>query len=132
MFRVFTSFGDDGWPGSWIDVGSTALQKAGRLDLLKSLRDAMRLLPGWQCGPQVQNELPEIIQRSTGTIIVMAAIVAFLDVLGFSKYTEQDLSGAQLLLRHQEFILQQKLQDGRLNPASSYADSAQSAMADAH
>lgn len=62
----------------------------------------------------------------------MPAIVAFIDVLGFSNYTEQDLSGAQLPLRHQEFILQQKLQHGQSKPASSYADPSQAALADAH
>ncbi len=62
----------------------------------------------------------------------MPSIIAFIDVLGFSHYTEQDLSGALLLLRHQEFILQQKLQDGRLNPAAGYADPAQAALAEAH
>lgn len=62
----------------------------------------------------------------------MPKIVAFLDVLGFSAYTEQDLSGAQLLLRHQEFILQQKINDGRSNPASSYANPSERALAEAH
>jgi hypothetical protein len=35
-------------------------KQAGRLDLLKSLRDAMRLLPGGSVPPEVQKELPDI------------------------------------------------------------------------
>jgi hypothetical protein len=62
----------------------------------------------------------------------MTAIVAFLDVLGFSKYTEQDFSGALRLLGHQEFILRQKLQDGKLHPPSSYPDSSLASLAEAH
>mgnify|MGYP000851915083 CR=1 FL=1 len=62
----------------------------------------------------------------------MPTIVAFIDVLGFSNYTEQDLAGAQLLLRHQEFILRQKLEDGQLHPANSYADPSLAASAEAH
>mgnify|MGYP001134035982 CR=1 FL=1 len=62
----------------------------------------------------------------------MPTIVAFLDVLGFSNYSEQDLAGAHLLLRHQEFILRQKLEDRQLHPASSYADPSLAALAEAH
>ncbi|HEV2247228.1 MAG TPA: hypothetical protein VGW37_11305 [Terriglobia bacterium] len=62
----------------------------------------------------------------------MPTIVAFLDVLGFSNYTEQDLAGAQLLLRHQEFILRQKLEDGQLYPAAGYPDPDLARMAEAH
>jgi hypothetical protein len=62
----------------------------------------------------------------------MPAIVAYLDVLGFSGYTEQDLSGALRLLGHQEFILRQKLQDGKLHPPNSYSDSSLAALAEAH
>jgi hypothetical protein len=60
------------------------------------------------------------------------AIVAYLDVLGFSVYSEKDLAGAQLLLRHQEFILQQKFQDGQNHPASSYTNPSLAALAEAH
>src|SRR6266542_1501761 len=62
----------------------------------------------------------------------MPAIVAFLDVLGFSNYTEQDLAGAQLLLRHQEFILRQKLQDGQLSPASIQVNTSVATLAEGH
>jgi hypothetical protein len=62
----------------------------------------------------------------------MPTIVAFLDVLGFSSYTEEDLAGAHRLLRHQEFILRQKLDDGNSHPASSYTDPSLSNLADAH
>ncbi len=62
----------------------------------------------------------------------MPPIVAYLDVLGFSSYTEKDLYGAQLLLRHQEFILQTALQDGQSHPASSYTDPGLAAVAEAH
>jgi hypothetical protein len=62
----------------------------------------------------------------------MPTIVAFLDVLGFSNYTDQDFAGALRLLRHQEFILQQKLQDGKLYPPSSYPDSSLAALAESH
>jgi hypothetical protein len=64
--------------------------------------------------------------------MAMPTIVAFLDVLGFSNHTEQDLAGAQLLWRHQEFILRQKLEDRQLHPASTYADPSLAALADAH
>lgn len=62
----------------------------------------------------------------------MATIVAFLDVLGFSNYTEEDIAGALRLLGHQEFILRQKLQDAKLHPPSSYSDSSLAALAEAH
>lgn len=62
----------------------------------------------------------------------MKAIVAYLDVLGFSGYTEEDLDGAIRLLGHQEFILQQKLQDGKLYPPSKYPDPSLAAVAEAH
>jgi hypothetical protein len=62
----------------------------------------------------------------------MPPIVAFLDVLGFSSYTEQDLSGAQLLLRHQEFILRQKIDDGHLHPISDFTDPQLAAVHEAH
>src|ERR1022692_3597494 len=62
----------------------------------------------------------------------MPPIVAYLDVLGFSSYTEKDLYGAQLLLRHQEFILQTSLQDGQSHPASSYPNPSLAALAEAH
>jgi hypothetical protein len=35
-------------------------KQAGRLDLLKSLRDAMGLLPGGSVPPEIQKELPEV------------------------------------------------------------------------
>ena len=62
----------------------------------------------------------------------MPIIVAFIDILGFSSYTEQDLVGAQLLLRHQESILRLKLDDGQSYPANSYADSSLAKLAEAH
>lgn len=62
----------------------------------------------------------------------MPSIVAFLDVLGFSSYTEQDFAGALRLLRHQEFILRQKLQDGQLHPPVSYPDASLAAVAEDH
>jgi hypothetical protein len=62
----------------------------------------------------------------------MPTIVAFLDVLGFSGYTEEDFSGALRLLGHQEFILRQKLQDGQLHPPSNYPDPSLAALAEAH
>lgn len=62
----------------------------------------------------------------------MPAIVAYLDVLGFAGYTEEDFAGALRLLRHQEFILRQKLQDGKLHPPSSYPDASLAALAEAH
>jgi hypothetical protein len=62
----------------------------------------------------------------------VATIVAFLDVLGFSSYTEEDFYGALRLLGHQEFILRQKLEDGKLHPPESYADSSLAALAEAH
>jgi len=62
----------------------------------------------------------------------MPTIIAYLDVLGFSSYTEEDLAAALLLLRHQDFILRNKLQDGKLHPPSSYPDSSMAAVAEAH
>jgi hypothetical protein len=52
----------------------------------------------------------------------MPNIVVYLDILGFSNYTEQDLQSAMLLLHHQKIILGEKLRDGESHPASSYAD----------
>jgi hypothetical protein len=63
--------------------------------------------------------------------MIMATIIAFLDVLGFSSYTEEDFAGALRLLGHQEFILRQKLQDAKLHPPSSYADSSLAGLAEA-
>ena len=62
----------------------------------------------------------------------MPSIVAYLDVLGFSSYTEEDFAGALRLLSHQELILRQKLQDGELHPPSSYPDASLAALAEAH
>lgn len=62
----------------------------------------------------------------------MPTIVAFLDVLGFSDYTKKDTDGAVRLLGHQELILNLKLQDGRLYPASKYADASLAATAESH
>jgi len=62
----------------------------------------------------------------------MKLVFAFLDVLGFSSYSERDLAGAQLLLRHQEFILRQKLNDGHSHPAASYGDPSSASLAEAH
>ena len=62
----------------------------------------------------------------------MPAIVAFLDVLGFSDYAKEDLEGAVRLLGHQEFILRQKIQDGKLYPPSKYSDQSLAALAEAH
>ena len=62
----------------------------------------------------------------------MATIVAFLDVLGFSGYTKEDTDGAVRLLGHQELILNLKLQDGKLYPASKYSDASLAATAESH
>jgi hypothetical protein len=62
----------------------------------------------------------------------MPSIVAFLDVLGFSNYTEEDFSGALRVLGHQELILRQKLQDGKMHPPSGYPDPSLAALAEAH
>jgi len=62
----------------------------------------------------------------------MPTIVAFLDVLGFRNYTNEDLDGACRLLGHQEFILRLKLQDKKLYPPSSYPDPSLAALAESH
>lgn len=62
----------------------------------------------------------------------MPTIVAYLDVLGFSGYTEEDFAGALRLLSHQEFILRLKLQDKTLHPLSNYSDPSLAAVAEAH
>lgn len=62
----------------------------------------------------------------------MATIVAFLDVLGFSNYTKEDTDGAVRLLGHQELILNLKLQDGKLYPASKYPDASLATTAESH
>lgn len=48
----------------------------------------------------------------------MPTIVAYLDVLGFSSYTERDLAGAIGLLKHQQFILDEKLADAGVYQAA--------------
>ena len=62
----------------------------------------------------------------------MPTIVAYLDVLGFSSYTEMDLAGAISVLSHQRNILDQKLVDGRDWPAASYKDPGLARVASAH
>ena len=62
----------------------------------------------------------------------MPIIVAYLDVLGFSGYTEQDLSGAIDVLRHQQWILEQKLDDGTHHPAKNYNDPDLARVTEAH
>jgi hypothetical protein len=62
----------------------------------------------------------------------MPTIVAFLDVLGFANYTQEDLLSAQMLLSHQQFILSQKLNDGTTHPPSSYSDSGVARLAESN
>lgn len=62
----------------------------------------------------------------------MPTIVAFLDVLGFSPYTEEDLGAAMMVLNHQQFILDQKLHDGAHHPAQSYSDRDLARVAKSH
>ena len=62
----------------------------------------------------------------------MPSIVAFLDILGFSAYTEADLNSAMMLLRDQQFILSHKLLDGKNYPAQSYPDPELGRIAESH
>src|SRR5579863_1477571 len=67
-----------------------------------------------------------------GGLLTMPNIVAYLDVLGFKAYTEEDFHGAVRLLGHQELILRQKIQDGQLHPPSVYPDPSLAALAQSH
>ena len=62
----------------------------------------------------------------------MPTFVAFLDVLGFSSYTEEDLAAAIGVLRHQQFILGEKLTNQLAYPPGIQDDARLRQVAEAH
>jgi hypothetical protein len=59
----------------------------------------------------------------------MPSIVAYLDALGYSNYTREDLAGAVQLLSDQQRLLKQKISDGLHHPAQSHTDPTLAAFA---
>ena len=58
----------------------------------------------------------------------MTSLIAFIDVLGFASYTDEDLKAAQLLLRHQQYILKQKRDEEITHPAAAQPDPGQARL----
>ena len=59
----------------------------------------------------------------------MPTIVAYLDALGYSNYTRDDLAGAVQLLSDQQWLLNQKISDGLHHPAQAHTDPTLAAFA---
>jgi hypothetical protein len=62
----------------------------------------------------------------------MTSLIAFIDVLGFASYTDEDLKAAQLLLRHQQYILKQKRDEEITHPAAAQPDPGQARLLENH
>ena len=62
----------------------------------------------------------------------MKAIVAYLDVLGFSVYSEKDLAGAQFLFVIRNSFFNRNSKTVKITRASSYTNPSLAALAEAH